>query len=134
MTQFHKRGLFDLIKDAVFFYWSNHTTRCDYDCSEYKKINGYVKNETWYLTKLVEEGSVRPLMYEEDFDNITEDDYKHLGVDYIAVYKCVNMCDTYNYSNKFEITSFRRYDGQYFPTARSYKSLFLIMNKNYFTI
>lgn len=128
------RGLFDLIKDTVFYYLSNSGTRCDYDCREYKKVNGYSKNGTGYIVKLVDNNYVRPLMYEEDFDNITEDDYKQIGVDYIAVYKCVNMCDSFGYSNRYEITSYRRYDGQYFPTAKTYKSLFLIFDKGIFNI
>ena len=128
------RGLFDKIKDTLFYYISNPNTRCDYDCREYKKVSGYVKNQTGYVIQMVNNSYVRPLMYEDDFENINETDYKQIGVDYIAVYKCKGSCSSYIKDNSYEIASYRRYDGQYFPTAKNYKSLFLIVDKSIFTM
>ena len=118
MTQFHKRGLFDQLRDTTFYY------RLDANCRgcklTYAKAEGYVKHGVVYATNMLYNpyDITEPMVYEEDFADITAEDYKKLCTDYIAIYKG----KTGSLVN--EIVSYRRYDGVYFPTAHSYRSLF----------
>lgn len=88
------------------------------------KTEGYTKNGVIYATKYLTDASsskLEAMVYEEDFADITAEDYKKMATDYIAVYK-------WKSSSVFsDIVSYRRYDGVYFPTAPSYRSLFKLL-------
>lgn len=121
MIQYHKRGLFDIIKDTVWFYRNDANCRgCELT---YSLVNGYVKDGKLYSTKMLRNPYTvtLPLRFEEEFSNFTKDDYDKLGVDYIAVYDCPHL----DYNDNCSIVSYRRYDGVYNPTAQKYISLFV---------
>jgi hypothetical protein len=112
------RGLFDKIKDTIFYYINDANCR---GCQiSYTQVNGYVKNGTLYSTEMLYNPYklTRPLMYEDDFENINETDYKQIGADYIAVYEQIG--------NDYKIVSYRKFDGTYYPTAKTYKKLFIV--------
>ena len=122
MIQSHKRGLFELIKDTTIYYRTN--TNCTGCNVVYEKEDGFVKDGVIYTKRMLFNPYrlTIPLRFEEDFSNLTKEDYEVLGVDFIAVYECPHL----DYNSNCSIVSYRRYDGVYFPTAKYFMSLYIL--------
>ena len=75
------------MRDTVIYY------RYWRDDRYFGRTDGYTKNGVIYATRYLTDANsnkIEAMVYEEDFADITAEDYKKMMTDYIAVYKYKN--------------------------------------------